>query len=62
MTLTTEVSREADPLNLVPTTSAITVLALGNALAICLARLKGFTKEDFALFHPGGALGKRLKR
>ena len=58
--LTTEVYREADPMNLAPTTSAITVLALGDALAICLAHLKGFTREDFALYHPGGALGERL--
>jgi len=60
--LTAEVSREADPMNLAPTTSAITVLALGDALAICLSRLKGFTKEDFAFYHPGGALGKRLSK
>ncbi|MBA7602658.1 Arabinose 5-phosphate isomerase KdsD [subsurface metagenome] len=60
--LTTGVSREADPMNLAPTTSAITVLALGDALAVCLSQLKGFTKEDFALYHPGGALGQRLSK
>jgi len=60
--LTTEVSQEADPMNLAPTTSAITALALGDVLAICLSRLKEFSKEDFTFYHPGGALGERLSK
>lgn len=52
--------READPLNLAPTTSTTASLALGDALAICLLETRGFTRQDFARYHPGGALGKRL--
>jgi arabinose-5-phosphate isomerase len=55
-----ECASEADPLNLAPTTSTTVALALGDALAICLLEARGFTHEDFARYHPGGALGKRL--
>lgn len=51
---------EADPLNLAPTTSTTVAMALGDALAICLLEARGFTHQDFAKYHPGGALGKRL--
>lgn len=52
--------READPLNLAPTTSTAVALALGDALAIALLTARGFTRQDFARYHPGGALGKKL--
>ena len=52
--------KEADPLNLAPTTSTSVAMALGDALAICLLEARGFTHDDFAKYHPGGALGKRL--
>lgn len=52
--------REACPDNLVPTTSTTLQLALGDALAICLLRLRGATAADFARYHPGGTIGKRL--
>jgi len=55
------VRREADPLNLAPTASAVATLAMGDALASAVMAKKGFTKEDFARFHPGGALGERLR-
>ncbi len=58
--LAAHVEREADPLNLAPTTSTTVALALGDALAICLLQARGFTRQDFARFHPGGALGKKL--
>jgi arabinose-5-phosphate isomerase len=58
--LVTGVSKEADPLDLAPSTSSTAMLALGDALAITLSQLKGFSRKDFALFHPGGSLGKRL--
>ncbi len=51
---------EADPLNLAPTTSTTVTMALGDALAICLLEARGFTHRDFAKYHPGGSLGKRL--
>ena len=54
------VSQEACPLNLAPTSSTTTTLVLGDALAIALLEAKGFTAEDFAFSHPGGALGRRL--
>ncbi|ACC98146.1 Arabinose-5-phosphate isomerase [Elusimicrobium minutum Pei191] len=54
------VSKEACPYNLAPTSSTTVMLALGDALAICLMRLKHFEKKDFAVFHPGGSLGKLL--
>ncbi len=54
------VAKEACPNNLAPTTSTTAQLVIGDALAICLLELRGFTKKDFAKYHPGGALGKRL--
>lgn len=58
--LEAKVPYEADPLNLAPTSSSTVVLVVGDALAITLSGLKGFKKENFAVFHPGGSLGKRL--
>lgn len=58
--INTTVDKEACPNNLAPTTSTTAQIVMGDALAICLLSLKGFTAEDFARFHPGGALGKRL--
>ncbi|GAA4300201.1 KpsF/GutQ family sugar-phosphate isomerase [Compostibacter hankyongensis] len=58
--LDTAVSREACPNNLAPTASTTVQLAMGDALAVSLMRLRGFTGEDFARFHPGGTLGKQL--
>ncbi len=54
------VAKEADPLGLAPTTSTTLQLALGDALAGMVTELRGLRPEDFALFHPGGALGRRL--
>jgi len=54
--------READELGLAPTTSTTITIAVGDALAITLSTLKGFTKENFHTFHPGGALGKMLEK
>ncbi|MBK0382922.1 KpsF/GutQ family sugar-phosphate isomerase [Pedobacter sp. SD-b] len=54
------VKTEACPNNLAPTTSTTAQLALGDALAVCLLDCRAFTKEDFAKYHPGGALGKKL--
>lgn len=54
------VKEEACPLNLAPTTSTTATLAMGDALAVTLLEKKNFTADDFALFHPGGNLGKRL--
>ena len=54
------VSEEACPHDLAPTSSTTVQLVLGDALAVCLLEYKGFTKEDFAKFHPGGILGKKL--
>ncbi len=53
-------AQEADPLNLAPTTSTTVAMVLGDALAICLLEARGFTHQDFAKYHPGGSLGKRL--
>lgn len=58
--LTTGKVREADPMNLVPTSSTIAGMALGDALAIALLIQRGFAEGDFAQFHPGGSLGKKL--
>lgn len=58
--LNCHVKREACPLNLAPTSSTTATLALGDALAVATLSAKGFTKEDFARSHPGGALGRRL--
>jgi arabinose-5-phosphate isomerase len=54
------VSEEACPLNLAPTASTTAALAMGDALAVALLESRGFTREDFALAHPGGTLGRRL--
>jgi len=58
--LDTTVEKEACPHNLAPTTSTTAQLAMGDALAICLLECRDFTSRDFARYHPGGALGKRL--
>jgi arabinose-5-phosphate isomerase len=58
--LSIEVSKEACPLGIAPTSSTTLTLALGDALAICLMHARDFKKEDFASFHPGGALGRQL--
>ena len=54
------VSEEACPLNLAPTASTTATLAMGDALAVALLKIRGFTAEDFAMSHPSGSLGKRL--
>ncbi len=54
------IEKEACPNGLAPTTSTTVQLVMGDALAICLLELKGFTDKDFARYHPGGALGKKL--
>ena len=58
--LDTSVEREACPLNLAPTSSSTAMLVMGDALAMVLLEARGFTKEDFARYHPGGALGRAL--
>ena len=58
--LNTTVEREACPNNLAPTTSTTAQLVMGDALAVCLLEMRSFSSEDFARYHPGGALGKRL--
>ncbi len=58
--LNTSVEKEACPHNLAPTTSTTAQLAMGDALAICLLEAREFNTEDFARYHPGGSLGKRL--
>ena len=58
--LDTGVATEACPLDLAPTSSTTTALVMGDAIAIALLEARGFTAEDFAFSHPGGALGKRL--
>lgn len=58
--LNATVEKEACPNNLAPTTSTTAQLALGDALAVCLLACKGFTSKDFAMYHPGGSLGKML--
>jgi arabinose-5-phosphate isomerase len=58
--LDTSVEEEACPHDLAPTASTTAMLAMGDALAMALLDKRGFTKEDFAMFHPGGSLGKRL--
>ncbi len=54
------VEKEACPNNLAPTSSTTAQLVMGDALAICLLKARGFTSRDFARYHPGGSLGKRL--
>jgi arabinose-5-phosphate isomerase len=56
----TTVEREACPNNLAPTASTTAQLVMGDVLAVCLLEKRGFTSDDFAKYHPGGALGKRL--
>ena len=58
--LDTTVSREACPNNLAPTSSTTAQMVMGDALAVCLLEARGFTAGDFAKFHPGGALGKKM--
>jgi arabinose-5-phosphate isomerase len=60
MVLDTTVAKEACPHNLAPTTSTTAQLALGDALAVCLLECREFSSTDFAKYHPGGSLGKRL--
>ena len=58
--LNATIAEEACPHNLAPTTSTTVHAALGDALAVCLLELRGFTSRDFAEYHPGGSLGKQL--
>lgn len=58
--LDTSVAEEACPMDLVPTSSTTAALAMGDALAVVVLQLRGFRREDFALLHPGGALGRKL--
>lgn len=60
LVLDTHIDKEADPNNLAPTTSTTVQLALGDALAVALLEARNFKSSDFAKFHPGGALGKKL--
>jgi len=56
----TTIDKEACPHNLAPTSSTTAQLVMGDALAICLLEYRGFSREDYAQYHPGGALGKKL--
>ena len=58
--LDVSVFKEACPLGLAPTSSTTATLVMGDTLAIALLQARGFTPDDFALFHPGGSLGRRL--
>ena len=58
--LSIAVEKEACPLGLTPTASSTATLALGDALAMCLLEQRQFSEDDFALFHPGGSLGRKL--
>ena len=58
--LNTSVDKEACPNNLAPTSSSVAQMAMGDALAVCLLEMREFTSSDFARYHPGGALGKKL--
>lgn len=60
LVIDTTVSQEACPNNLAPTSSTTAQLVMGDALAVCLLEARGFTPDDFARLHPGGALGKQL--
>ena len=60
LVINTTVSKEACPNNLAPTSSTTAQMVMGDAIAVCLMELKGFGNEDFARYHPGGNLGKRL--
>ena len=59
-TLNTFVEKESCPNNLAPTNSTTAQLVMGDAIAVCLMEMRNFTPEDFAKYHPGGALGKKL--
>jgi arabinose-5-phosphate isomerase len=58
--LNTTVESEACPINLAPTNSTTAQLVMGDAIAVCLMEIRGFKPEDFAKYHPGGSLGKKL--
>jgi len=58
--LLTPIEQEADPFNLIPTASSISQTVMGHVLAICLLKSRGFSKDHFAKFHPGGMIGKSL--
>lgn len=58
--LNTYIEKEACPNNLAPTTSTTAQLVIGDAVAVCLLHIRGFSSKDFAKYHPGGALGKKL--
>ncbi len=58
--INTSIKEEACPIKLAPTTSTTTQMVMGDVIAICLMQLKGFQSADFAKYHPGGALGKKL--
>ncbi|MGM8212292.1 KpsF/GutQ family sugar-phosphate isomerase [Virgibacillus sp. W0430] len=60
--LTYAYNKEADHLGLAPTTSSTLTLVIGDALACALSKNKGFQKEDFHVYHPGGSLGKQLEK
>ncbi|MBR2508658.1 MAG: KpsF/GutQ family sugar-phosphate isomerase [Lentisphaeria bacterium] len=60
LTVPMTVSREACPFNLAPTTTTTALLVLGDALAMTLLKLRGFSKEDYGRFHPGGAIGRAV--
>ncbi|MFD3273820.1 SIS domain-containing protein [Paenibacillus dendritiformis] len=62
ISLTYSYEKEADHLGLAPTTSAMIQLAIGDALAVTISRLKSFNRDDFYLYHPGGSLGKQLQQ
>jgi arabinose-5-phosphate isomerase len=60
LVITLPLGHEACPLNLAPTSSTTLMIAFGDAIAMCVSKLKNFTKNDFARFHPAGTLGKKL--
>ena len=60
VTLRVDIEREVCPNNLAPTTSALAIMALGDAMSVCLIKARDFKPADFAQFHPGGMLGRRL--
>ncbi|MDY1543779.1 KpsF/GutQ family sugar-phosphate isomerase [Lactiplantibacillus pentosus] len=60
LSLLIPIDKEADALNLAPTASSTAVLVVGDAIACTISELKKFSKEDLAIFHPGGSLGKKL--
>jgi arabinose-5-phosphate isomerase len=61
VTITLGTLREAGPLGLAPTTSTTAILAVGDALALVVSQVRGFSREQFARFHPGGSLGLKLR-